>query len=94
MADGTGKKHQGSWLNLAHQLTTATFTDAMDHTNTFDLEGPPPSRNKVLSAITSMASSTGWMRWTSPDDFPAKTFAFHPHGVEYARITFVQPRVK
>jgi len=70
------------------------FTQAMDHTNTFDLEWSPTSRNKVLTAVTSMASSTGWMRWTSPDDISTKTFAFHPHGVEYARFTFAQPIVK
>lgn len=70
------------------------FTEAMDHTNTFDLECHSTPWNKVLTSVTSMASSTGWMRWTSPDDISTQTFAFHPHGVEYARITFAQPLVK
>lgn len=70
------------------------FAEAMDHKNTFDLEWSPTSRNKVLTAVTSMTSSTGWMRWTSPDDISTKTFVFYPLGVEYARITSAQPLVK
>lgn len=70
------------------------FTEVMDHKNTFDLEWSSTSWNKVLTAVASMASSTGSMRWTSPVGISAQTFAFHPHGVEYARITFAQPLVK
>ena len=48
----------------------------------------------MLAAATFRVSSIRLMRWTFPDEFPAKTFAFRPATEKYAKIFLHQPLAK